>query len=96
MRVQGEVGGTFKTRLVPEAGCALLQRLISNVKKIHMLVENRQLQAAWPGATARYEIPYQRFNSSAFARLSQAAAAHLDCNLRVQNWRASTCLCGGK
>lgn len=35
----GEVGGLFRTRLVPEAGCALPQRLISNVQKIHMLVK---------------------------------------------------------
>lgn len=79
-----EVGGLFCTRLTPATGLALPQKLIIHVQKIHMLVViHRQLQAALAWNNYRDEIPYQRFNLSAFARISQAAAA----------LRAAICVC---
>ena len=92
----GQAGG-LGAAMILGAGVFLLHSVTIHAQKIHMLAFD-PLAAVDAGSDpfCQLEIPYQCFNSSAFARLSQAAAAHLDCNLRVQNWRASTCLCGGK
>ena len=71
-----EVGGLSWTWLSPAASLVLLQRLIIQVQKIHMLVViHQQLQASLAWDNCRDEIPYQCFNLSAFASISQVAAA---------------------